>query len=552
MEQKHHQHHHHHRNTNILEECSSSSTSSSKQTSPAPSTRSDSTRTSPALKGGSKGKIFQCTGFGDCRMVFTRSEHLARHERKHTGEKPYSCVVKGCTRKFSRYDNMVQHTQTHTRGVRRESSEEIASKIAIDRRRKSEAGLLGAATNTRGVNKRKPAIKPKRASTSSVSGSEVRYTATSRRKSRVHSMPLLSAGTSSSSSTLNEGCALIVATHVTNSPELKPTPYSSLPTRDHGKDIDKTRKKNQDTTSQSHKGSFGSSTGSSSTLSWYASKLHHKSSLDPGLAHFGHHGTLDAHLPPFNRPYDYADSTSYRRPRHPLSPERSSHSEDGENSEDDNDTSSSVKQRSGREDRHSFSHHHHHPYKLWGGMVDSMDHCKLPPLRDPNDDNTAEYSTRTRLPSISHSAYRSQIFSLSLLEEHEEHEEDRSDRQPYAPKIRRLSLADLEAPIHESEKVVGQSAQLPLAKFEGVDVSEDEIHALEGFGALWSQGRGVDTDETDLSQSQTQPWTQDSSLPPMTLTKSENKDQPPGTPGLDHYQRPDSINVALSMTMDLD
>lgn len=34
----------------------------------------------------SKQKLFQCTGFGDCNMVFTRSEHLARHARKHTGE----------------------------------------------------------------------------------------------------------------------------------------------------------------------------------------------------------------------------------------------------------------------------------------------------------------------------------------------------------------------------------------------------------------------------------------------------------------------------------
>ncbi|KAG0248867.1 hypothetical protein BG011_009824 [Mortierella polycephala] len=518
MEQNHHQDHHHRQDTNIIEECSSISTSSSKQTSPAPSTRSDSTRTSPALKGGgSKGKIFQCTGFGDCRMVFTRSEHLARHERKHTGEKPYSCVVKGCTRKFSRYDNMVQHTQTHTRGARRESSEEIASKIATDRRRKSEVGLLGVATNTRGVNKRKTTTKLKRASTSSVSGSEARYAAISGRKNRVHSLPLLSAGTSSSSSVLNGGCALVVAKHVTNSPELKPTPYSSSSTKDHGKDTDKARKKNQGATPQ---------------------------------------GRKDAHLPPFNRPYDYADSTSYRRPRHPFSPERSTYSEDGENSEDDNDASLSVRQRSRREDRHSFSHNHNHPYKLWAGMVNPMvnpmDHCKLPPLRGPNNDNSAEYSTTTRLPSISRSAYRSQFFSLSLHEEHEEHEEGRSDCQPYAPKVRRLSLADLEAPIHESEKVMGQSAQLPLAKFEGVDVSEDEIHALEGFGALWSQGRDVDTDETDHSQVQAQSWTQDSSLLPMPLVKSENKDQLLGTPGLDHYQRPGSINAVLSMAMDLD
>lgn len=34
----------------------------------------------------SEPKMFRCTGFGNCDMVFTRSEHLARHARKHTGE----------------------------------------------------------------------------------------------------------------------------------------------------------------------------------------------------------------------------------------------------------------------------------------------------------------------------------------------------------------------------------------------------------------------------------------------------------------------------------
>jgi competence protein ComGF len=28
-----------------------------------------------------KKKIIQCNGYGNCRMIFTRSEHLARHER---------------------------------------------------------------------------------------------------------------------------------------------------------------------------------------------------------------------------------------------------------------------------------------------------------------------------------------------------------------------------------------------------------------------------------------------------------------------------------------
>ncbi|KAG1447466.1 hypothetical protein G6F46_011552 [Rhizopus delemar] len=56
-------------------------------------------------------KVFRCTGYGDCNMVFTRQEHLNRHERKHTGEKPYQCFVEGCNRMFTRNDNMRQHAE---------------------------------------------------------------------------------------------------------------------------------------------------------------------------------------------------------------------------------------------------------------------------------------------------------------------------------------------------------------------------------------------------------------------------------------------------------
>ncbi|KAH7102585.1 hypothetical protein BKA62DRAFT_699167 [Auriculariales sp. MPI-PUGE-AT-0066] len=54
-------------------------------------------------------KTFQCRGYGDCRMVFSRSEHLARHVRKHTGERPFNCH---CGKQFSRLDNLRQHAQT--------------------------------------------------------------------------------------------------------------------------------------------------------------------------------------------------------------------------------------------------------------------------------------------------------------------------------------------------------------------------------------------------------------------------------------------------------
>ncbi|TID31185.1 hypothetical protein CANINC_000232 [Pichia inconspicua] len=57
-----------------------------------------------------KGKLFQCTGYHGCSMVFTRSEHLARHIRKHTGERPFECGT--CKKRFSRLDNLRQHKQT--------------------------------------------------------------------------------------------------------------------------------------------------------------------------------------------------------------------------------------------------------------------------------------------------------------------------------------------------------------------------------------------------------------------------------------------------------
>lgn len=58
----------------------------------------------------SKSRLFPCVGYEGCSMSFTRSEHLARHMRKHTGERPFACCF--CSKHFSRLDNLRQHKLT--------------------------------------------------------------------------------------------------------------------------------------------------------------------------------------------------------------------------------------------------------------------------------------------------------------------------------------------------------------------------------------------------------------------------------------------------------
>ena len=46
-----------------------------------------------------------------CMRKFKRLEHLKRHVRTHTQERPYSCDH--CDKTFSRSDNLAQHRRTH-------------------------------------------------------------------------------------------------------------------------------------------------------------------------------------------------------------------------------------------------------------------------------------------------------------------------------------------------------------------------------------------------------------------------------------------------------
>ncbi|KAJ5978942.1 Zinc finger C2H2 [Penicillium viridicatum] len=54
--------------------------------------------------------LFQC---GTCSQSFTRIDHLGRHVRSHTQEKPYRCSV--CNKRFGRIDLLSRHSALHDR-----------------------------------------------------------------------------------------------------------------------------------------------------------------------------------------------------------------------------------------------------------------------------------------------------------------------------------------------------------------------------------------------------------------------------------------------------
>ncbi|KAI0202812.1 hypothetical protein F4808DRAFT_59502 [Astrocystis sublimbata] len=51
----------------------------------------------------------------ECGVCFSKTEHLARHIRSHTKEKPFSC--RECGKSYSRQDSLLRHSRAHAHRV---------------------------------------------------------------------------------------------------------------------------------------------------------------------------------------------------------------------------------------------------------------------------------------------------------------------------------------------------------------------------------------------------------------------------------------------------
>jgi len=58
--------------------------------------------------------LFACK-YSGCNGIFTTLANMKRHEKLHSGEKPYSCSFENCGKSFARKYDMKVHLRTHTK-----------------------------------------------------------------------------------------------------------------------------------------------------------------------------------------------------------------------------------------------------------------------------------------------------------------------------------------------------------------------------------------------------------------------------------------------------
>ena len=73
----------------------------------------------PSVRSKGRRPILQCQF---CAKTYRKREHLIRHERTHTGHRPYVCSK--CDKAFARHDSLLRHDKLHTAKLNTEPSQQ--------------------------------------------------------------------------------------------------------------------------------------------------------------------------------------------------------------------------------------------------------------------------------------------------------------------------------------------------------------------------------------------------------------------------------------------